>query len=149
MNALMTTGLEILTTLAAACFAGGALYVSLVEHPARLRAGLTVAVAQFAESYPRGARWQGSLAAVCLLSGLVTFAATGRALWAVGALTMGAVIPWTLLLMLPTNRRLLDATAPASAAAEALLLARWGRLHSVRAALGVVALLIFLARLGG
>ncbi len=39
---------------AAALFAGGALYVSLVEHPARLATGPPMAVAQFRTSYPRG-----------------------------------------------------------------------------------------------
>src|SRR5215471_2766940 len=73
-----------LTWLAAGAttlFAGGALYVSLVEHPARLLTGPPMAVAQFRTSYPRGARLQGSLA---VLGGLA----------AIGAWLGGARIAW-------------------------------------------------------
>ena len=51
-------------------------------------------------------------------------------------------MPFTLVVILPTNKRLLsDALEPASAEAQALL-ARWSRLHSVRT---VVSLGVFAA----
>ena len=55
---------------------------------------------------------------------------------------LGAVIPWTLVLMAPVNKRLMAGPAPAGG--DDLLLSRWGRLHAVRSVLGVVALLVFL-----
>ena len=60
----MTLALAWIATGAATLFAGGALYVSLVEHPARLATGPPMAVAQFRASYPRGAKLQGGLAAL-------------------------------------------------------------------------------------
>jgi len=55
---------------------------------------------------------------------------------------LGAVIPWTLVLMAPVNKRLMAGPAPAGG--DDLPLSRWGRLHAVRSVLGVVALLVFL-----
>ncbi len=46
-------------------------YVSLVEHPARMECGAEIATAQFPPSYRRGTIMQVTLAAVCLLSSLL------------------------------------------------------------------------------
>lgn len=46
----------------AGLFAGAALYVSFVEHPARLECGPVLAVTEFAPSYRRGAIMQATLA---------------------------------------------------------------------------------------
>jgi hypothetical protein len=55
---------------------------------------------------------------------------------------MAAAIAFTLVVILPTNKRLLDpALDPGSAEAPALL-ARWGRLHAIRTVAGLVALLL-------
>ena len=139
--------IETLATVAAAWFAGGALYASVVEHPARVQAGRAVALAEFAASYPRGARWQGSLAAFGLLCGLAAFAATGHPAWGAGAVILGAAIPWTLVMMAPVNLRLMAGPGTPDGEAERLL-SRWGRLHAVRSVLGIVALLVYLGQLG-
>jgi hypothetical protein len=53
--------------------------------------------------------------------------------------------PYTLLVMLPTNNRLM-ATEPAQAGPEShALLERWSHLHGVRTALGCLAAVIFLS----
>ena len=54
--------LELAALLCTGLFAGAALYVSLVEHPARLEGGPALAIAQFGPSYRRGAVMQASLA---------------------------------------------------------------------------------------
>jgi hypothetical protein len=60
---------------------------------------------------------------------------------------LGAVVPFTLIAILPTNYRLLDASLDkASPEAEAVL-ARLGRLHAVRSALSLVAFGSFLVLL--
>ncbi len=130
---------ELLATLCAGLFAGAAVYVTLVEHPARLECGTELAAREFGPSYRRGARMQASLAAVGLLSAVVAWI-QGRGLPVlVGGILLGAVIPFTLLVVLPTNKRLLDPALDRSSAEAAALLARWGNLHAVRSALGVVA----------
>jgi hypothetical protein len=45
--------LKFVTVLCAAMFAGAAFYVSAVEHPARLEAGVTVGLQEFRKSYAR------------------------------------------------------------------------------------------------
>ena len=53
---------EILATLACGIFAGAAIYVNLVEQPARLSCGITLAVAEWRPSYKRGSIMQASVA---------------------------------------------------------------------------------------
>jgi hypothetical protein len=101
-------GFELIALLCAALFAGASIYVSLVEHPARLGAGTDVALAQWRPSYKRAAVMQSVLAVVGLLTAVAAFAA-GRGLPAlVGGLFLISVAPWTLLVIMPTNRQLLD-----------------------------------------
>jgi len=58
--------------------------------------------------------------------------------------TVGLAIPFTLLVILPTNRQLLRGAPSESEAAT--LLARWGHLHWVRSLLGLAALLLLCSR---
>jgi Domain of unknown function (DUF1772) len=62
----------------------------------------------------------------------------------VAGLIVGLVIPFTLIVILPTNKRLLDPTLDKRSAEADSLLARWGRLHAVRSALSGLALLLYL-----
>ncbi len=55
---------EILATLACGTFAGAAVYISLVEHPARLSCGIRLALAEWKPSYKRGTVMQASLAMI-------------------------------------------------------------------------------------
>jgi hypothetical protein len=54
------------------------------------------------------------------------------------------VIPFTLIVILPTNKRLLSPALDRRSAEAERLLARWGRLHTVRSVLSGLALLLFL-----
>lgn len=57
--------LNLLGFVAVGCcglFAGAALYINLVEHPARMRCGVDLALREWALSYPRAAIMQASLA---------------------------------------------------------------------------------------
>ena len=65
----------------------------------------------------------------------------------VAALLLGIIVAFTLIVILPTNKRLLDPALDASGAEAASLLRRWGRLHAVRSVLSVAAFLIFVIRL--
>ena len=126
-----------------ATFTAWALYITLVEHPARIASGAAAGRAQFRPSYHRAAPWQASFAAIALVSGTLAAARSGDWTWLAGALAVGAVIPLTLVVIRPTNRRLLSSETLADA--ETLdLLERWGRLHAVRTVLGATGLLAFL-----
>jgi hypothetical protein len=62
----------------------------------------------------------------------------------VGGLLLGSVIPFTLIVILPTNKRLLSVTLDKRSIEAERLLARWGKLHAVRSVLSGLALLLFL-----
>ncbi len=141
----MAGAFEWLATVSAALFAGGALYVSVVEHPARMRAGPAVAIAEFRLSYRRATPWQAGAAAACLVSGVLAAWLASDLGWALGALATGAVIPYTFLAMMRTNRRLL-AGGPLPDGEVVALLSRWARLHWVRTLLGTLGLLVLVSR---
>ena len=140
---------ELIALLCAALFAGASIYVSIVEHPARLGAGTDVALAQWRPSYKRAAVMQSLLAVVGLLTAVAAFA-LGRGMPAlVGGLFLISVAPWTLLVIMPTNRRLLDPARSGSTPGTASLLEKWGRLHAVRTAVSLVSLGILGAHIAG
>jgi len=141
--------LELVATLCAGLFAGAAVYVSLVEHPARLQCGVALAVAEFGPSYRRAAVMQAALAIVGCATAVTAWVLGSAAVVLVAGLLLGAVVPFTLIVILPTNQRLLDPTLDPGSAEAAALLARWGRLHALRSlASGVAFLLLGLHRPG-
>lgn len=135
----LTTTLEILATVCAGLFAGAALYINLVEHPARRDCGTVLAVRQFAPSYRRAAVMQASLAIVGLASAGLAWWRGAHAGILAGGLLLGAVLPFTLLVVRPTNKRLLAPRVGAESVEATALLRRWGRLHAVRTVLGLLA----------
>jgi uncharacterized membrane protein len=130
---------ELIATLCAGLFAGAAIYITFVEHPARLECGTELAVTEFGPSYRRGTLMQASLAAVGLVAALVAWIQGRGLLVLVGGLLLGAVIPFTLVIIFPTNKRLLDPGLDRRSAEAAELLDRWGRLHAIRSVLSAVA----------
>src|SRR5512137_1980587 len=141
--------LEGVGLLSIGLFAGAALYVSLVEHPARHECGAALAVTEFRPSYRRGAVMQASLAAVGCLAGVGDWARGHGALPLVAGLLLAGVIAFTLIAILPTNKRLLDPALDPGSGEAAALLARWGHLHAVRTAAGLVAILLLALHLVG
>jgi hypothetical protein len=131
--------LELLATLCAGLFAGAAIYITLVEHPARLECGTELAATEFGPSYRRAALMQASLAAVGLVAALAAWVQERGLAVLLGGLALGLVIPFTLIVILPTNTRLLDPALDRSSTEAARLLARWGQLHAIRSILGGLA----------
>lgn len=127
--ALATTGM----------FAGLALQVSLAEHPARLSLLARARLQQWQGSAARTDRLAPPLALAGTACAALAWAQSGGLLWLAGALLVGATLPVSLLLIAPTDRRLgaldLREAGPTSNA----LIARWGRRHDLRAAMGVAA----------
>jgi hypothetical protein len=134
---------ELAALVSAGLFAGAALYINLVEHPARLSCGVPLALAEFKPSYHRAAAMQASLAAIGLLSGLAAWLAGSGLGWLIGGVLLGSVIPLTLVVIFPTNKQLLDPALDANSAQAATLLARWNRLHAIRSVLGLAAFVTF------
>jgi Domain of unknown function (DUF1772) len=138
---MLIQGLAILAT---ALFTGAALYVSAVEQPARLTLPIETAIAEWRPSYARATVMQAGLAVLGTLLGIAAGLFSGGAIWIVAAFLLSAVVPFTLFAMWPTNKRLEDPALDLSSAEARDLLARWGRLHAVRTAISLVALLLML-----
>src|SRR2546426_7484684 len=66
--------LSLLATVCAGLFSGAAIYVNLVEHPARLSCGTELAVKEFGPSYRRGTVMQASLALAGCALGVAAWA---------------------------------------------------------------------------
>ena len=123
---------EVVAALCSGIFAGAAIYINLAEHPARLECGPAAAVMEFRPSYRRAAVMQASLAAVGSLAAVIGWWQGGGAPLLIAGLLFGSVIPFTLLVILPTNKRLLDPALDTGSREAAVLLQRWGHLHAVR-----------------
>lgn len=141
--------LSLVAVLAAALFAGAALYINVAEQPARLALDTRSALAQWAPSYRRATWLQAPLALVSLLCGVGTWLMRGGAGWLVAAALIGLVVPFTLLGIMPTNKALLSPERDLGSAETRALLERWGRLHAVRTALSLVATVLYLWLLSG
>jgi len=134
--------LELVALLCTGLFAGAAIYISLVEHPARLECGPALAIAEFGPSYRRAAVMQASLAVVGGLAAVAAWAQGGATVVLVAGLLLGAVVPFTLIVIRPTNERLLEAGLDRGSPEAGTLLARWGRLHAVRSVVSGIAFLL-------
>ena len=145
----MIHALQFLAALSTCLFAGAAIYINLVEHPARMGCETKTAATVWAPSYKRATVMQASLALMGLLAGVAVWLLGGGAMWLVGALFIGAVVPFTFIVIMPTNHQLLAPGRDLSSNETRSLLEKWGKLHGVRSALSLVASVIYVALLGG
>jgi len=136
--------LKFIATFSAAVFAGAALYINVAEHPARMTLDTRFAVAQWAPSYRRATWMQAPLALLSLVTGVASWLLGGGLGWAIAALLIGAVVPFTLIGIMPTNKALLAADRDLSAAEARALLQRWAKLHAVRTVLSIAATILYL-----
>jgi hypothetical protein len=127
------------TLVLVSLFAGAALYISVVEQPARLVLDDQALLAQWRPSYRRAAKMQAGLVVLSGALGVLAAWLTKDWRWLVGAAAILANGPFTLLGIMPTNR-LLNGMIQGDATSRALI-ETWGRMHAVRTALGVLAIL--------
>lgn len=133
-----------LALIVAAVFSGAAAYANLVEQPARFRFDTQALLEEWKPSYKRGTMMQAPLALAGFALGLAAWWQTRDFLFLAGGIMMLANWPWTILVIKPVNAVLM-ATEPEQAGAQTkALIAKWGRLHAVRTAVGFVATSAFL-----
>jgi uncharacterized membrane protein len=127
----------LVATVGAGLFAGASTYVTVAEHPAWLESGPAVALKGLGPGFRRAGAMQGGLASVSLVSAAVAWFQGAGVGWLVGGLLLATLIPFTLVVIMPINRRLLDPRLDPASREAVELLVRWGRLHAVRTALGM------------
>ena len=140
----MENVLKLLALVSSGMFAGAAFYITTVEYPARIALGAAPALQEFGPSYKRAAPQQATWAVICFLCGVALTLLTQRWLWLVGGSLVGAVVPVTLVVIMPTNRLLLDESNQLDAPTLESLLAKWARLHAARTVLSVLGFLVLL-----
>jgi hypothetical protein len=136
----MISGL--LALVFASAFAGAALYLNLVEQPARLALDDASMIREWAPSDRRGFALLGGLAVAAALSGLAGFAQASDFRWLIGALIILASWPYTFFVVVPLNNRLLAASAQPEADAREIVTV-WGQLEWGLVAIGAVAVATF------
>jgi hypothetical protein len=87
---------------------------------------------------------QATLAVSAGLTGVATWFHGEGIVWLWGGILILAVVPFTLLVIRPTNDRLLAPGRDLASAETRQLLERWGRLHAVRSGLGLAASIVYL-----
>jgi hypothetical protein len=86
---------------------------------------------------------QAPLALLSAAAGIVVWLVEGELAWLAAAVSIGAVVPFTFVAVMPTNRRLLALDAERSSEEARVLLARWSRLHAVRTLLSLAATAVY------
>ena len=142
MQTTMVTGLMALAS--ASAFAGAAFYVGFAEQPARLRLDDRALLGQWKPSYTRGFIMQASLAVISAVFGFLASWQLHDWRWALAAALILANWPYTLLVMMPTNKQIaawpIESAGPESRA----IIIKWGKLHAVRTALGIASAAVYL-----
>lgn len=133
----------------ATLFAGAALYISLVEHPARLGLADGPLLAQWQPSYKRALPIQSGLAVAGGAAGLIAGYLSADWRWFAGSILLLANWPFTLLVIMPVNKRLMAMQEREAGAGSRAMLVQWGKLHDIRSALGVATMLLFAWALTG
>lgn len=128
----------------AALFAGAAFYINFAEQPARLKLEPNQLLKQWAPSYKRGFAMQATLAILSGVSALYTYFSTQNFLWLVGAVVILLNWPFTLLVIMPTNHKILAVEKDKASAETVKMIVHWGKLHAIRTSLGFVAVIVFL-----
>jgi Domain of unknown function (DUF1772) len=134
---------QFIAVLATTIFAGAAIYINLVEHPARMSCSTEIAAAVWAPSYRRATVMQASLAVAGSLSGLAAWMLGAGDMWLVAALFILAVVPVTFIIIFPTNKKLLAPGRDPGSPETRNLLIKWNQLHAIRSALSLIASGIF------
>jgi hypothetical protein len=133
----------------AAAFAGAAIYINVAEQPARLALDDKALLAEWKPSYARGFAMQASLALVSAVAGFLVAWISGDWGWLVGALLILANWPYTLLVILPVNKRIEATPGDRADVDTRMLIKRWGTLHAGRSALGAAATIAYSASIAG
>ncbi|WP_411728531.1 DUF1772 domain-containing protein [Methyloglobulus sp.] len=138
---------QLIAVLSCTLFTGAAIYINLVEHPARMGCDTKTASIVWASSYKRAIMMQASLAIISFLAGLTVWLLGGSVMWLFSAMIIGLVVPFTFIAIMPTNNLLLAPERDLASQETRELLNKWGKLHSVRSLLSLIASISYIVLL--
>ena len=127
-----------------ALFAGGSIYVSLVEDPAAAEGDIELASAYLLWAHLRPAVVQASFAAIAALAGILTGLAGGTVSWVIGGVILGMAAVLYLYVVIPETRSLRNIDPAADSKHASRLFARLARLHAALSLASLGALFIFI-----
>ena len=127
----------------AAAFAGAAIYVSWVEQPARLKLDDQALLSEWGPSDQRGVALLAGFALASAIAGFLAWFESQDVRWVFGALIVISTWPYAFFVMAPLNNQILSLRGPDVSAARALV-RQWGLIESGFAAIGVLAVAMFL-----
>jgi hypothetical protein len=128
---------------AASAFFGAALYINIVEQPARLALGPATMVREWARSNRRGFVMRATLAVIAAILAYVYFGRTGDVRWLIGGIVILASWPYAYFVMAPVNIWLCAIPASAARSAVREFMRDWGLLEWGQTAIGLAACCLF------
>ena len=137
----MLSGLLALAFSAAFC--GAALYLNMVEQPARLALDDRALLSEWRPSDRRGFALLATLALLSAILALATYFESHDLRWLIGALIQIASWPYTYFVIVPVTNRILMLPGTDVAAARELVRS-WGVLEIGQTAIGFAASIVFL-----
>ncbi|TPX67917.1 hypothetical protein SpCBS45565_g03479 [Spizellomyces sp. 'palustris'] len=142
----VVAALESAATISAGLFTGAALYITLVEQPARFKSSAEASKRHFQHTYPLAARMQANLALVAGGSSLVLALLKKSTRYYIATAAFLSIPVYTIACIFPINNRLLSGKDQDADGHDVWsLLRKWGLLHIPRvvaAAAGFGALVV-------
>ena len=127
----------------AAAFAGAAIYLNWVEQPARLALDDEALLSEWGPSDSRGVALLSAFALAAAVAGFIAYFETEDVRYVFGALIAISSWPYAFFVMAPLNNQILALRGRDVAAARALV-RQWGFVELGFAAIGVLAVAMFL-----
>ena len=133
-----------LALIAAAFYAGLAIYINLVEQPARLSLDNQGLLSQWKVSYTRGHVMGASTASITGLLGITAFVVSHNWFYLIAAGLILTNWPYTLAFIMPINKKILATPTETANHETRNFIEKWANLHAVRSLLGIAATILFL-----